>query len=549
MMKNLLLIALVLNVGACAPLEATLDSGAPADSGNLHDGGTPNDGGAPDDGGLPGDSGTAAPHFFSTVSDWLVSTQTFVQGWDALHHRVAIIKKDASSGIFNGYWASETGSTLSCLTCTLPNATPTQRGIGDVFPSGDYVVLTVEKDVHPGKIGDSSSEPGKGVYNDIWIAKSDGTQAWQVTNQPVDSSHGIIWPRLNAQGTQLVWAEMYQGLDVFSPKKLLGSWRLKLADIVWSVGVPSLANVKAYEPEVGNFYEPYGFSPDGTQILFASSAFMPGVGDSQIYRVSTSLTGLTRLSDQNEINSGGWSNYNEFAFYTADGAHIIYGRIKQSTAGGIDYWIMNADGSHQERLTYMNEPWSPQSSGYTNMGGWAIDPSDPNHILAGACSDTVCETGKIVSLHLASIGGGSGTGLVADYFSDRQLTTKVMGRTDPYVGFNWGSSSPGPNLPADGFAVRWTGSLQPYTTGPHQLCTFDDDGARVWVDDVLVIDAWYDQGPTAHCSPLSLDASRRHPIKIEFYDSFGSATMKLSWQVPGMSGNSQEVIPTGQLFP
>jgi hypothetical protein len=352
----------------------------------------------PGPGPTPPGTPAPAPRLTSTISPLVQGG--FVAGWDGAHRRLALNRK-GSDGRFDGYWAAEDGSHPTCLTCTLPDAEPTQRSIADVFPGGDHVVLTVEKSRHPGSIGASWAEPGKGLDNDLWIARSDGRGAWPVAEVPADGNHGIIWPRLDGAGRQLVWAEMYGGVQLFTPKQQLGVWRLKLADVAWTDGVPRLEHVRTYEPEPGNFYEPYGFSPDGRQILFASSAGMQGVSDSQIYRVSTDLTGLTRLSDQNEP---GWANYNEFAFYLPDGAHIVYARTKESTSGGLDYWVMGADGSNPYRLTFLNEPNHPQARGYSNVGGWAFDPRDPDHFLFGSCHDLTCETSDVLSLHLRANG-------------------------------------------------------------------------------------------------------------------------------------------------
>jgi Tol biopolymer transport system component len=55
-----------------------------------------------------------------------------------------------------------------------------------------------------------------------------------------------------------------------------------------------------------------------------------------------------------------------------DGTKIIY----MSTQGNAipawgsinpqsDYWIMNADGTNKQRLTFFNQPGSPQYTGYT----------------------------------------------------------------------------------------------------------------------------------------------------------------------------------------
>ena len=40
---------------------------------------------------------------------------------------------------------------------------------------------------------------------------------------------------------------------------------IKLADLVWTNGVPSLANTQTYEPVKGTLYEPYSFSADDSR--------------------------------------------------------------------------------------------------------------------------------------------------------------------------------------------------------------------------------------------------------------------------------------------
>src|SRR5690242_2859629 len=55
---------------------------------------------------------------------------------------------------------------------------------------------------------------------------------------------------------------------------------------------------------------------------------------------------------------------------------------------------------------------------------------------------------------------GTGKGLVANFFSDNNLTNLVAGRTDATVNYVWGTGSPGAGVPAEGFSARWTGQVQ-----------------------------------------------------------------------------------------
>jgi YVTN family beta-propeller protein len=114
------------------------------------------------------------------------------------------------------------------------------------------------------------------------------------------------------------------------------------------------------------------------------------------------------------------------------------------------------------------------------------------------------------------------------------------------IDFDWGTNSPGAGVPVDNFAVRWTGWLQAASTGNHVLQTLSDDGVRVWVNNVLVIDNWTDHGPTLNNSAaLALTAGVRVPIRVEYYEATGGATISLRWSTP--TNASFTAIPSAQL--
>jgi imidazole glycerol phosphate synthase subunit HisF len=61
-----------------------------------------------------------------------------------------------------------------------------------------------------------------------------------------------------------------------------------------------------------------------------------------------------------------------------------------------------------------------------------------------------------------------------------------MVRYDAPLNFVWGDGSPGKDVNADNFSVRWTGKVQtldaPDGTGTYTFQTVSDEGVRVWVD-------------------------------------------------------------------
>lgn len=149
---------------------------------------------------------------------------------------------------------------------------------------------------------------------------------------------------------------------------------------------------------------------------------------------------------------------------------------------------------------------------------------------------------------------GQGTGLKGQYFADKNLTRLVKTQLNPQINFNWGSGGPknGDNSPMssvgpDNFSVRWTGQIQALEAGTYTFTTTTDDGARLWVNNQLVIDKWRSQSATAWSGTISLAAGQKASLKMEYFEANGNASARLNWKRPGAS--SSVVVPTSQLYP
>ncbi|HZE98510.1 MAG TPA: FG-GAP-like repeat-containing protein [Planctomycetota bacterium] len=142
--------------------------------------------------------------------------------------------------------------------------------------------------------------------------------------------------------------------------------------------------------------------------------------------------------------------------------------------------------------------------------------------------------------------GGSGTGLLAEYFSTPDLTGSAVVRTDATVDFDWGSASPAPSVPADGFSVRWSGQVSPLYGETYAFTTTTDDGVRLWVNGTLLIDDWTSHPATDHTGSIALTAGHAVDLRMEFFDGTGDAVAKLGWS---SASQAAEPIPAGRLFP
>ncbi len=484
----------------------------------------------------------AAQYQTDAVTPW--KTNAAPMGWSASENRI-FYNSLGADGLWDAYSAAPDGGDVRCLTCTapvLPGAgANTDRGVSGVDPQGDLMLLEVERGSHFGSIGAPQAAPGRGAYNDVWLARADASQAWPLTDiyAPGSNAIGTMWARFDHTGTRIVWAEMYE------PAILnLGAWRLKTADIVWDAGVPHLANIETFEPEPGLFIEPYGFSPDDQSIIFASDLGMPSWMDSQIWTVKADFSGAPQRLSPPDAPTGFFSDYNEFAFYVPQDDDIVYGRTVGSSTGGLDYWVMSPDGSEQQRLTYFNERWNVQGlGGYSAVGGLAFDPNDPNRFVAGVATNM---TGSAQNAYMVDIGRyDSPQGLQAQYFAGSSVSAPVLSRIEnPSVGFRW-LGAPAPGLSTD-FSARWTGSIRTDVTGTYQFCVRASEGARLWLDGQEVIDAPYAMG-AASCAAVARSAGEETSVRLDYSNLWGPGLLQLYWVPPGTAASA--AIPAGQMSP
>jgi len=143
----------------------------------------------------------------------------------------------------------------------------------------------------------------------------------------------------------------------------------------------------------------------------------------------------------------------------------------------------------------------------------------------------------------ATVSGG--TGLKGEYYDNQNFTNLKLTRTDATVNFNWGSGSPHSSIGADTFSVRWTGQVQPRYSETYKFYTVSDDGVRLWVNGVLLIDNWKAHPPTEDSGTIALTAGQKYSIKMEHYEGTGGTQSKLLWSSPSQA---KEIIPQSRLY-
>jgi prepilin-type N-terminal cleavage/methylation domain-containing protein len=175
-------------------------------------------------------------------------------------------------------------------------------------------------------------------------------------------------------------------------------------------------------------------------------------------------------------------------------------------------------------------PGSLASAGVTQQSGVVYDYSVLN--------DAFCVSTGISGNTSATAGYGThgSCGLKGEYFnapSGNFTGTPALVRQDKTIDFDWGGASPGKNVNADQFSVRWTGYLTAPAAGAYVFRSWVDDSARVYINNIEVINRW----GTGCCTWVDTNytfsaANQRLPIRIEMAEGVGGAGTRLHWNYP-----------------
>jgi uncharacterized protein YgiM (DUF1202 family) len=126
-----------------------------------------------------------------------------------------------------------------------------------------------------------------------------------------------------------------------------------------------------------------------------------------------------------------------------------------------------------------------------------------------------------------------------EYYWDIYLDPPpVLVRDDAAIDFNWGLGSPGPGLPDDNFSMRWTRSLY-LSAGDYRFTIEGGDGARLRLDDWLVIDNWLKDTQHTFEGEFRGVGTGHHLVQVEWYSRGGIATVKMQWDRIQQEGGPQ----------
>ncbi|HEY2994770.1 MAG TPA: PA14 domain-containing protein [Methylomirabilota bacterium] len=217
-----------------------------------------------------------------------------------------------------------------------------------------------------------------------------------------------------------------------------------------------------------------------------------------------------------------------------------------ATAGGAAFTLTADGNSFVSGATVL---WNGTTRATTFVSATRVTASIPASDIAAAGSASVSvrnpdgQTSNTVTFTVNPAGGGCPTGqFTAQYFSNIALTPPAT-RTacETTINNDWGAGGPA-GLPVDNFSVRWTGQFN-FAGGSVTFTARADDGIRVFLDGVVIIDQFHDQPATTYTATVNV-AAGTHEVKVEYYERGGDAVAQVSWINNGGGGAQPPTLTT-----
>ena len=441
---------------------------------------------------------------------------------------------------------------------------------------------------------ESVSYSFKQVNADMWIEYWDFPTVGR--DLPAANATGVsVTPTLTSTatnpGNRQEWfayeispnADM-SGVIASSPWLSAASWTVPSdvlrpgTDYYWRAKVYDDANGWLGQSTVFTSYSPRKFTTN--QVPLPPDTGTPGTatGLPQVLTTLTPQLQVDAVTDTDTVNSGPM----KFRFKIATGADGKTGAVVTSDwllpdpatgkvtwtvpagtlqDGGVYTWIAQ---SHDGKDANVFNAWKRSvkvdlrlgasgPSPFDSAGPVTVNMANGNANLSFA-SPTVQTLGGPIGMSFSYNSQetpNTNRGLIGEYFDARVNgtpvydfvnKTPVLVRTDPSVSFDWGRNSPAEALPTSGFLVKWTGFLTlPSTLAGQnvQIGVRRDDGARVWVNNEKIVDAWTNSPPILTLGPTRQYPGTAMPFTFEYYDQGDTAVAEV-WI---KSGTQQFIVP------
>lgn len=298
--------------------------------------------------------------------------------------------------------------------------------------------------------------------------------------------------------------------------------------IVWAIqtdgySTPAPAILHAYDASdlANELYNSSQYA-DRDQLGYPCKFTAPTVANGKVYvpeQYGVAVLGLGKWAAAPVVTPPG-----------ATAAKSITVKISDATQGASIYYTL--DGSSPTQ----------QSARFTG----AITLTSSATLSARAFAPGYSPSPMTVDYFLIGVKPGKGTGLLGHYYQNDNLAGPDVEQLDSTLNFNWGGAAPVAGVAGDDWSGMWTGSIVAQSTAAYTFGSVSDDGVRVWVAGQEIINDWTYHAPTWDTGTINLEAGKKVPIKVQYFQGGGGSELQLYWSALGVPW---QVVPETQLFP
>lgn len=120
----------------------------------------------------------------------------------------------------------------------------------------------------------------------------------------------------------------------------------------------------------------------------------------------------------------------------------------------------------------------------------------------------------------------------ASYYDNVEFQGEPQVDEVPDIAFAWGEGPPREDMPSDAFAVRWETCLELEDEIEVGFELTSDDGSRLLVDGLKIIDHWSNRGVHSRQQSMAIPAGKHH-LQVDFFDDSSNAMASLRTTTPG----------------
>ncbi len=150
-----------------------------------------------------------------------------------------------------------------------------------------------------------------------------------------------------------------------------------------------------------------------------------------------------------------------------------------------------------------------------------------NRLLVGLLTTGLLLAALVMPLLVTQPVQAQSSAWTATYWNNRDLSgNPVLQRTELTVTQDWGTGSPDEVVNRDNFSARWERTVD-VAAGTYRFTITADDGVRLYVDGVNVIDDFSEGGAGALSADVFLSQGQ-HTIRVDYFEALGLASIDYS---------------------